>query len=546
MHLSRRELLTSFLGAVFAAQACNKPERTRLPDGEIVGQDVTLGHVLRENRRFDVPADQWQDLGIAIIGGGIAGLSAAWKLKGQGFNDFAVFELEKETGGTSRSGVGEPVNYPWGAHYLPVPFAENTELVKLLDEMGLTGGRTAEGDIMVKEQFLCRDPAERIFYRGRWYDGLYLTAGASEDDKRQLAEFERQIDHWVNWRGSDGKRAFSVPIANCSIDPRVTELDKISFADWLGRSGFTSERLAWYCDYATRDDYGLRAHQTSAWAGLFYFCSRVRKSGAESQPFITFPEGNGRFVEHFRGKVGENVRTSQIVVSVVPTESGVEVICLREGQLHGFRCKKAIFAAPVFTAPYLIRGFREDPPFDAVGFHNNAWFVANLFLKGRPARRFPKDFPLSWDNVFYESPSLGYVVATHQRGIDYGPTILTYYYPMCEDPNGRTTLFNYDHRQLADVCLTDVARAHPDIYELAERIDIMRWGHAMISPRPGFIWGGEREKAVKPYGNIHVAHTDLSGIALFEEAFHHGLRAAAEVASDTSFDRSHHPRSQYS
>ena len=57
----------------------------------------------------------------------------------------------------------------------------------------------------------------------------------------------------------------------------------------------------------------------------------------------------------------------------------------------------------------------------------------------------------------------------------------------------------------------------------------MRWGHAMISPRPNFIWSGIREKAMKPYRNIHFAHTDLSGIALFEEAFYHGLRAGTEV-----------------
>ena len=49
----------------------------------------------------------------------------------------------------------------------------------------------------------------------------------------------------------------------------------------------------------------------------------------------------------------------------------------------------------------------------------------------------------------------------------------------------------------------------------------------MISPRPNFIWSGIREKAMQPYRNIHFAHTDLSGIALFEEAFYHGLRAAA-------------------
>jgi hypothetical protein len=179
----------------------------------------------------------------------------------------------------------------------------------------------------------------------------------------------------------------------------------------------------------------------------------------------------------------------------------------------------------------VIRGFSERPPFSAAEFQHNAWFVANLFLNGRPKPRFAKDFPLAWDNVLYESPSLGYVTATHQKGIDYGPTVLTYYYPMCAEENYRTKLFNYDWQQLADVCLSDLARAHPDIYELTSRLDIMRWGHAMISPRPNFIWSGIRSKTELPYRNIHFAHTDQSGIALFEEAFYHGLRAADTALS---------------
>lgn len=528
MNLSRRELLTMFLGAPFALQACRNATPT-FPNGEIVGQSAELGHLIREGRRFEVAADKWEGIGVAIIGGGIAGLSAAWKLKGSGFNDFAVFELETEPGGTSRSGKGDPVGYPWGAHYLPVPFGENSELIALLDEMELTSGRDPAGEIIVKEQFLCRDPEERIFYKGRWYDGLYLNVGATDNDRRQLADFERQINYWINWRDPSGRRAFAVPLANSSTDTEVTSLDKISFAEWLSRNGFTSERLLWFCDYATRDDYGLKAEQTSAWAGLFYFCSRVRKSGAESQPFITFPEGNGRFVDHFASRVRGHLRPSQMIVDVTQSGTGLDVTYLINGEPRGIRCRKVIYASPMFTAPYMIRDFRADAPFPANEFNHNTWFVANLFLKDRPKLRFPKDFPLAWDNVLYESPSLGYVTATHQKGIDYGPTVLTYYYPMCEDPNGRTTLFNYDWRQLADVCLSDIARAHPDIYELTERIDIMRWGHAMICPRPNFIWSGIREEAIRPYRNIHFAHTDLSGIALFEEAFYHGLRAAREV-----------------
>jgi hypothetical protein len=507
--------------------ACRSSAHEKFPYGEIVGQNVDLGHILREQRSFEVPTENWETVKLAIAGGGVAGLSAGWKLSKEGFNDFVLLELEKEIGGTSQSGNGTPVGYPWGAHYLPVPFQENIELISLLDEMSLLEGRVS-GEWHVKEQFLCREPEERVFYKGRWYDGLYMHAGESEEDKREFNEFLRTIDRWVAWRDTKGRRAFVVPVAACSDDSEPTFLDSISFADWLQQNGFTSERLIWYCDYACRDDYGLKLDQTSAWAGLFYFCSRVQKSGDESQQFITFPEGNGRFVNHLFDHVKEKVRRSCGVVSVVPRGSGVDVVALENGTLRGFRCEKVIFASPVFTAPHVIRGFEENAAV-AREFHHNAWFVANLFLKDRPAPRFARDFPLSWDNVIYESPSLGYVNATHQKGIDYGPSILTYYYPMCHEPDGRTRLFNYTWRELADVCLTDLARAHTDIYDLCERLDIMRWGHAMISPRPNFIWSGAREKAMRPWRNIHFAHTDLSGIALFEEAFYHGLRAAAEV-----------------
>ncbi|MGB7068695.1 MAG: FAD-dependent oxidoreductase [Pyrinomonadaceae bacterium] len=531
MKLSRRELLGTFLGAPFAMAACRNNSTPLFPQGEIIGQSVSLGHILRENRRFEVPADNWESVKVAIVGGGVAGLSAAWKLSNDNFRDFVLLELEKEVGGTSRGGSGNPVNYPWGAHYLPVPFQENPDLISLLDEMDLTDGRRENGEVIVKEQFLCRDPVERVFYKGRWYDGLYLHAGESDEDKRQYAEFQKQIDYWVNWRDALERRAFVLPTANCSKDVEVTALDRIPFSEWLRQNSYTSERLLWYCDFACRDDYGLKLDQTSAWAGLFYFCSRVRKSGDESQQFITFPEGNGCFINHLFEKVKDRVRKDHAVVSIIPGEKVVDVISLNGNELRGFHCENVIFASPMFTAPYLIQSFSEKAPFAASEFQHNAWFVANLFLKDRPKSRFARDFPLAWDNVLYESPSLGYVNATHQKGIDHGPTVWTYYYPMCHEQDGRTKLFEYEWKDLADVCLTDIARAHPEIYGLTQRIDIMRWGHAMISPRPNFIWSGIREKVVQPFRNIHFAHTDLSGIALFEEAFFHGLRAASEISS---------------
>jgi hypothetical protein len=164
----------------------------------------------------------------------------------------------------------------------------------------------------------------------------------------------------------------------------------------------------------------------------------------------------------------------------------------------------------------------------AAEFSYGAWMVANLFLRDRPRET---GFPLAWDNVLYDSPGLGYVTATHQAGIDHGPTVWTYYHALCdEQPEAAwERLLSLERDEWAEVALSDLEQAHPDLRPLVTRLDVMRWGHAMIRPRPGFLWGPARFRAQEPFRGIHFAHSDLSGVALLEEALYHGERAAGEV-----------------
>jgi protoporphyrinogen oxidase len=452
-------------------------------------------------RRSSVP---WESHDVVIVGAGIAGLSAAWRLAREGVRDVVLLELEPAIGGTSRSSA----NFPWGAHYVIAPSPANVALTRLLDEMGaLENGAPAE-------QFLPRDPEERLFYRGRWHEGLYLNAGASHEDLRQLRAFEQEIAQWSAWRDSKGRRAFEIPIALGSEDPEVTALDTISIAQWLDARGFTSPRLRWFVEYACRDDYGTLLGNTSAWAAIFYFASR------DARPVITWPEGNGRIVAHLARSAP--ARTGWLATDITPEG---EVAAMRGDEVRGIRAKRVIFAGPQFVARRVISS-RET----SSAFTYGSWMVANVALRARPAS---KGFPPAWDNVMYDSPSLGYVTATHQRGIDYGPTVLTYYYPLCgNDPHvERARLLSGGRDEWAEITLADLSRAHPEIRELATRVDVMRWGHAMVRPTPGFLWSDARRNAAKPHGAIHFANTDLSGVALCEEALHHGVRAAEEVLS---------------
>jgi hypothetical protein len=361
-----------------------------------------------------------------------------------------------------------------------------------------------------------------------------LHARESPEDQAQFLAFQAEINRWVEWHDGRGRRAFAIPMATGSDDAEVAALDKITMADWLDRHHWTSPRLRWLVNYACRDDYGTILEETSAWAGLFYFVSRLSKPGAEPQPFITFPEGNGRLVAHLYQQAKPKVRLGWAAAQIIPTNpagrEGVDAIAVdHAGQsVCGFHAGEVIFAAPQFLTPYLIRPYREAAPPHVSEFEYAVWMVANLFLKERPQG---SGFPLAWDNVIYQSPSLGYVVATHQKGLDRGPTVFTYYYPFCNDSPtaARAKLLGLDWQSCAEIVLTDLMRPHPEIRTLVERLDVMRWGHAMIRPRPGFVWGPGRTAAARPFRGIYFGNSDLSGVGLFEEAFYHGVRAAEEV-----------------
>ncbi len=504
VRLSRRELLAAFLGAPFAALAC-RDRAPALPPGQLVGASHEVGHRLRSLSTADrrPPTADWSTHDVVIIGAGMAGLTAAWRLAQAGIRDVVLLELEPVIGGTSRSSA----KFPWGAHYVIAPSAANLGLRRLLAEMGVL-----DGNGEVEEQYLVRDPEERLFYRGRWYEGLYLQAGASHEDLRQLRAFEAEIARWTAWRDAKGRHAFEIPMSLGSDDAAVTALDGISMAQWLDARGLTSPRLRWFVEYACRDDYGTLLQDTSAWAAIFYFASR------DTRPVITWPEGNGRIVAHLARSAP--ARTGWLATHVTPEG---EVLAVRGPETMGVRAKRVIFAGPQFVARRIIpsRPMSEE-------FTYGSWMVANITLRGRLASH---GFPPAWDNVLYDSPSLGYVTSTHQQGIEHGATVLTYYYPLCgADPRAeRARLLSAGRDEWAEVALADLSRAHPEIRELATRIDVMRWGHAMIRPTPGFVWSDARRNAARPYGAIHFANTDLSGVALCEEAIHHGVRAAEEV-----------------
>ena len=258
-----------------------------------------------------------------------------------------------------------------------------------------------------------------------------------------------------------------------------------------------------------------------------------RRRAPTRRPFSPGPTGTRRSYATLAAATGDALRVGALAFDVRAAAEGVRIGLIdAAGDVEQLRARRVIVALPRFIArrvvPALAAREAEAARDAKDAFRYGPWVVANLALKDRPRGR---GAPPAWDNVIYGSPSLGYVSATHQRGRDHGPTVWTWYYALAgaDERAERERLEAATFEDWARVVLTDLTPAHPDLREQLARIELWRWGHAMVQPRVGFLEGGRRVARSASLGPIHFAHSDLSGIALFEEAFDQGVRAADEV-----------------
>jgi glycine/D-amino acid oxidase-like deaminating enzyme len=477
-----------------------KTERTIT--GGFIDDGHSPGHQLRDRANFTT-AKRSIKVPIVIVGGGIAGLSAAWRLDKRGFHDFVLLEMAEHAGGNARWGENEISRYPWAAHYVPVPGKKATLVRELFEELGVLRNGVWE------ERYLCFSPQERLYLHGRWQEGIEPVTAATARDREDFARFAARMN---DFRAT---AQFTIPMELGTTDLRskASPLDRFSIADWLKQERFTSPYLYWYVNYACRDDYGALARDTSAWAAVHYFASREPD---EKGP-LTWPEGNGWITRRLLEKLSQFVRTGAMVHGIVRQGRKLHVSSGDTDYIADF----VIFAAPTFLAPYLYDGL---PP--VRGFSYSPWLTANLTLDRLPAE---SGIETAWDNVIYDSPALGYVVATHQSlRTQIDRSVWTYYWALAQGSptDNRRLLLEKDWNFWKEAILADLERAHPHIRQCVSRIDILRLGHAMARPVPGFLASDGRHRLIGASGNLLFANSDMSGFSIFEEAQYRGVEAA--------------------
>jgi protoporphyrinogen oxidase len=521
--LTRRALLGA-LPPLLPLAGCQAPARAL--DAAWLGPDPSRAHRLRQAPPTG-PARQRRTQ-VLVIGAGVAGLTAARRLRAQGV-EVAVIEWDLQAGGNSQGGRVGGLPCPLGAHYLPQPGPELPELQDLLVELG--AARRVAGRWQASEALQVHAPSERLYDANAWQPGLlpYTDDAQAMQQRRHFACRVREAQRHTG---------FTLPTHRAAWTPTHAALDAEPLDSWLAREGLTDPGLRWYLDYCCRDDYGAGSAQVSAWAGLQYFASRhgFHAPGDDEAdpheaalPVLTGPDGNAWLVRGLGRDLGDALHLQRLAVQLDEGRHGVRLRVIGPEGLEDWEAQHAIVATPLFIARRLLR--QPPPALAAVRLGHSPWLVTNLLLDAPLAPRVGA--PAAWDNVVRDSPTLGYVNAQHQTfNPAPGPQVLSLYWAL--PPDQRAALLKDSAETWAQRAIATITPTHPDLSERLQAVRLTRWGHAMAVPAPGVraqvAPGGALAALRQATGRVRFAHADLAGYSVFEEAFEAGLSAATRLA----------------
>ena len=441
--------------------------------------------------------------------------------------------------GNAAAGHDGDLHFPTGAHYLPLPSMESRHIREMLSEFGLLQGDPYALRPNFDERYLVHAPADRVLYRGAWQDGYLPSEDVSAAERADHEKFFKMVDWYTNARGSDGRRAFAVPLEMSSNDETFRQLDRMSFNAWLNSAELDSPTLRWYLNYCCRDDYGRHYDEVSAWAGLHYFCSRDGQAGnAERGAVLTWPQGLDALAVQLEAAAQvQRPWAAASVARLAVVDGAIDALVLvqrdADWRIVRVKAKQVIAAMPLFVLQHV---FAALPSYGFLGTRDvpsyAPWMVSNFIMRAFPEEQ--GGTPLAWDNVVYKEPGLGYVVSTHQdiRMSRPARTAFTAYHALSDlEPNAaRQWLDRATVADLTKAASRDLRLAYGwRLPVCVEKVAITVRAHAMAVPEPGFLSNPGRNALRRSSGPVFFAHSDLSGLSLFEEAAWWGTQAAAQA-----------------
>ncbi|HEY7206971.1 MAG TPA: NAD(P)/FAD-dependent oxidoreductase [Gaiellaceae bacterium] len=424
-----------------------------------------------------------------VVGGGIAGLSAAWALRDR---DVVLLEASDRLGGRIRSDRRGAYWLNFGAHVFAGPGSATD---RLLREVGVEA-------VPIPGVLTALELDGRIVSRGRvetyplrlpltWRDRLAF-ARVGVRLRIGVARYDRLL------RASNRGQTLAF------------EGDR-TFAEWLGPVPPAVDAIL----RPTIQRSSGEPEDVAAGYGIGYFHLVWDRSGGLARGILGGP---GALVDAVASQLGSRTRTLVPVREVVQDADGVRVI-----HDHGEeRACQVILATPAHVSHEIARDLPADTRESLAGISYGRYVVAS-FLTGESG-------PTPWDRV--------YAIATARRSFNmlFNMASVLRCPGLARERGG--SLMAYSGARLAealwdekdatvrDTYLADLDAVLPGALQLVQEVVVHRWSPGLPYVRPG---RHRLQPALeRPLGRVHLAG-DYLGTRYTDTAIATGTAAAATV-----------------
>ncbi len=542
---------------------------------------VTDGHKIRDHVFGPTPKhvhDTGEEFECVIVGGGISGIAAAlFFQRGTQSTRRRCLILDNHPmfGGEAKRNEfrvdGQRVIAHQGSAmcFPPLP---NTFLAGFYETIGVNwsefkyqpwGG--PEQELPVGNTSYIDDERQAGFYFGPKFgypEGLWLVDAWGKNLARTPISAKSRAE-MQRLHSRSGNGGFAPPTQHG--DPVSRELDQMTLEQHICKTrGVSPETVRTFLSPVTGGGSGLGADVLSAYAD---YAADVLFPWAYDQRAQMFPGGNTGIARHMLkallpeaipgpatmanicrtpvqfstlDRPGKNVRLRMraTVVSVEhdgpPNRTGaVNVLYLKSGNLYRIRARTVIMAGGSWTTKHIIRDLPAPHREAFAQFHRSPCLMANVAVRNW---RFLYKLGITGCQWYeglgnYCAVRRSAVFGSESTSIDPDTPVVLALKILFSKPGqpietqtaqGRTELlqtpFRVYERQIREQFTQMFGRSGFDARRDIAGIILNRWGHAYLSPQPGFFFGsggrpapGELLRA-SPFGRIFFANSDLTGI----------------------------------
>ncbi len=467
-----------------------------------VNSDAAAGHLIRKSTNF--PVQKGKPLDYLVVGGGVAGMTAAYLLKGE---NFLLAELSQQLGGSSSFDSFEGLNFSQGAHYdLAYPGYYGTEVLETLHSLGIIHQQKWRDQWSFSDErhLILHKSKNQCFDHGSIRKDVLKEGPLKTKFLKLMAQFDRKM-----------------PLPSALVPSELKYLDAVTFYDFLKEHLPLDEDFMNGLDYHMKDDYGAGIKTVSALAGIHYF--KCRPYYNEVVPLFSPPEGNFYFIDKMLQNTDQNrIKTGHLVQSIESQANGflVKIVDIQNQVQRQHQVQKIIYAGQKHALPFIY-------PEEKELFASNQyapWMVVNL------ATDFRNDKKAFWQNEMLTNDQsfMGFVDSKSQHSSNNSRVFTGYY---CLPQSSRNHLLNTEKNKAA-IAHKTIAHLSEyfsiDLTPFVKNVSIKAMGHAMPIPVPGYLFDYKKSKNK----NLAFAGVDNGRLPLFLEAVDSAIQAVNQLKNN--------------